>query len=377
MKRFPCQFHNGKKDGLIPLEPLDLNKVDDFDDLLRALSKTAFGGRQLGDAADVLTEMVQESDCVVGTFSGAMTIAKMGLLICEMLDRGWLQVIVATGALISHGLVETLGMVHYRCPDQFQDKKLFSQGYDRVYDTLELEVNLDYAEKVLEKINHKVGGGLDSSSKICWELGKYLAETTRRPGILRSAYLKEVPVFIPAFTDCELGLDLAYHMVREVHQELQMPLDQALRLPTINYNPFIDLGKYAARLLKAERPAIFTIGGGVPRNWAQQVSPYLDLLQDRIDPAIPVRPFQYGVRICPEPPYWGGLSGCSYSEGVSWGKFVPPEEGGRFAEVFCDATIAWPVLLKAVMQRVAKAPPPTGHPAADKEALELLGGKRT
>ena len=52
--------------------------------------------------------------------------------------------------------------------------------------------------------------------------------------------------------------------------------------------------------------------------------------------------FRYGVRICPEPVHWGGLSGCTYTEGVSWGKFLSREEGGQYAEVHCDATIAWP-----------------------------------
>jgi deoxyhypusine synthase len=61
------------------------------------------------------------------------------------------------------------------------------------------------------------------------------------------------------------------------------------------------------------------------------------------------------VRLCPEPAHWGGLSGCTFKEGVSWGKFVSPEDGGRYAEVLCDATIAWPVLLKAVIQRLEKA----------------------
>ncbi len=60
--------------------------------------------------------------------------------------------------------------------------------------------------------------------------------------------------------------------------------------------------------------------------------------------------FRYGVRICPEPVHWGGLSGCTYTEGVSWGKFLSVEEGGRFAEVHCDATIAWPLLVKAVLE---------------------------
>ena len=64
--------------------------------------------------------------------------------------------------------------------------------------------------------------------------------------------------------------------------------------------------------------------------------------------------FNYGVRICPEPAHWGGLSGATYSESVSWGKFVPESEGGRFAEVIADATIAWPIILKAVIERMEK-----------------------
>jgi deoxyhypusine synthase len=60
--------------------------------------------------------------------------------------------------------------------------------------------------------------------------------------------------------------------------------------------------------------------------------------------------FIYGVRICPEPVHWGGLSGCTYSEGISWGKFVPHSQGGRFAEVHADATVVWPLLTKAVFE---------------------------
>jgi len=67
-----------------------------------------------------------------------------------------------------------------------------------------------------------------------------------------------------------------------------------------------------------------------------------------------LRRFQYGVRICPEPVHWGGLSGCTYQEGVSWGKFVPKTQGGRYAEVYSDATIAWPILIKGLQQRLAK-----------------------
>ena len=107
---------------------------------------------------------------------------------------------------------------------------------------------------------------------------------------------------------------------------------------------------YAKRIEQAPRLGILTIGGGVPRNWAQQVGPYFDIMNHRLGTEFRIPRFQYGVRICPEPVHWGGLSGCTYSEGVSWGKFVPPSEGGRYAEIYADATVALPLLMKAIFE---------------------------
>ena len=101
----------------------------------------------------------------------------------------------------------------------------------------------------------------------------------------------------------------------------------------------------------SERIGIFTIGGGVPRNWAQQVGPYIEIGNLRLGLNVKPPRFQYGVRICPEPDYWGGLSGCTYQEGISWGKFVAPQEGGRFAEVLSDATVVWPLLMMGLIER--------------------------
>jgi len=153
---------------------------------------------------------------------------------------------------------------------------------------------------------------------------------------------------VPAFTDSELGLDVA----------LQIQRARRANTPPIRYDAFLDLEDYKEHLLRGQRAGIFTVGGGVPRNWAQQVGPYLEITKKRLHVDGPLRRFQYGVRICPEPAHWGGLSGCTYTEGVSWGKFVPVSEGGRYAEVMSDATIAWPLVVMAVAERCAKAPPP-------------------
>ncbi len=356
-RRDPADFGDGLDDRLKPLESLDVKSAEDLDELFRQMTKTAFTGRSLGEAAEVLTEMVSDPDCqVVGTFSGAMTVAKMGLLICDMIDWGWLDIIITTGALMAHGFVEATGMTHFKHDDRFNDATLYRRGYNRIYDTLELEKNLDRAEEIISGILDSMDTSEPLSSEIfCSELGKWLAENTDKPGVLQNAYLKDVPVYIPAFTDSELALDVGTWMVkRAMASNPDLDIPQAISEVSISFNPFLDLSSYTRRVLKAKRVGIFTIGGGVPRNWAQQVSPYLEILDERCEGSLPFRKFHYGVRICPEPAYWGGLSGCTYSEGVSWGKFVAPEDGGRYAEVLCDATVAWPFLIKAVKQRLDK-----------------------
>lgn len=347
------EFHDGREDGLVPLESLDLDKATSFAGLLRAMSRTAFSGRSLGEALEVTTAMVKDPDCtVVLTLSGAMTIAKMGKVISKMVDTGMVQAIVSTGALMAHGLSEAVGMTHYRHDPTVSDEELFDKGYNRVYDTLEMEANLNYVEEFSSKALDRLGHERELSSEIVNRtLGQVLAEDPHGSGVLRSAYLKNVPVYVPAFTDSELGLDLSTWAMKKAQREgVTDPMRLLDHLP--RYNPFLDLNSFARLALGAKKLGIFTIGGGVPRNWAQEVGPYVDITNHRLSLSLTPPRYAYAVRICPEPVHWGGLSGCTYSEGVSWGKFVPPEEGGRFAEVFADATTVWPLLMKGVLEEL-------------------------
>jgi deoxyhypusine synthase len=345
--RDESEYGLGHDDGLEPLEPLDPGRVESVDGLVRAMSRTAFGGRRLGEAADVLEAMVRDEDCFrVVTVSGAMTIAKQGLVLCEMIDRGWVQAVVSTGALMTHGFVEGAGLQHFKHRPDMPDEQLYERGYNRVYDTIELEKNLDDTERILQRaLDDLAEGTVLSSRLICQKLGEHLEKTASGRAILKSAVRQDVPIYIPAFTDSELGLDLAIYQHTVARRGGT----------TVRFDPFLDLDDFADRVRQHERLGIFTIGGGVPRNWAQQVGPYLEILRKRLGSDDPVRRYRYAVRICPEPEHWGGLSGCSYTEGVSWGKFVPPAEGGRFAEVFADATIAWPLVVRAVMERLGAA----------------------
>jgi deoxyhypusine synthase len=197
-----------------------------------------------------------------------------------------------------------------------------------------------------------------ASETICRQLGKALSEMGESPGILRSAYLHDVPVYIPAFTDSEIGLDVATWKLRQLHAQHggKPDFDVWKHASPPSFNPFLDLLSYARLVRKKKKLGIFTIGGGVPRNWAQQVAPFYDIVEHRLGVPMEHPRFSYGVRVCPEPVHWGGLSGCTYSEGVSWGKFVPQSEGGRFAEVYADATVAWPLIVRAVLERLGKIP---------------------
>jgi deoxyhypusine synthase len=351
------KLHDGREDGLRPLVSLNLNEVDSFSQLLDAMSDTAFSGRSAGEAARILTGMFADSECgVVMTVTGAMTVAKQGRIICDLIERGCVQAVVATGALIAHGLTESIGLSHYRTDPNQSDEELFEKGYNRIYDTLEMEANLnDVSEMVSQVLGEADDGQTWSASSFCRAVGRRLSDQDAGIGILRSAYENDVPVYIPAFTDSELGLDFATfaieHTLRSADNRSAHSLDECLTNPPV-FNPFLDLFDYAKCVSRFKHLGIFTIGGGVPRNWAQQVGPFIDITNERCGTEFAPPRFRYGVRICPEPVHWGGLSGCTYSEGVSWGKFFSPADGGQFAEVYSDATVILPLLIKAVMERL-------------------------
>lgn len=337
-------LHDPIADRLTPTYPLDLSKARTVDSLVRAMGRTAFTGRQVGDAADVLEAMARDKDCfVVLTLSGALTVAKMGLVFCDLIDSGIVKAVVSTGALMAHGLVEAAGKSHFRYDPKMGDKELFFAGYNRVYDSLEPEVNLDYIEEIVEALFEKWDPKeIVSSWKLNRRIGEYLIEHAEGRGILKSAAENNVPVFIPAFTDSEIGIDFALHQ-RQRRKDGR---------PELRFDSFTDFEHFAETMLATKRMGIFTVGGGVPRNWSQQFGVYAELLARRGYEEMPLKRYNYGLRICPEPVHWGGLSGSTYTEAVSWGKFVPADEGGRFAEVFEDATVALPLIVGAVLERV-------------------------
>lgn len=360
VKRNPKCYKKGE--GLRSLKSFKVRDKSP-DQIMRAMRDAGLSARRIAKGVDILEKGILDKDCkMVLTLSGITTISKMGGIICEMIDDGWIDCIVATGALIAHGIVEGAGGVHFEYDPSISDEELYEMGYDRIYDTLELESNLDDTALQLEEVWKPLidsGKGI-ASSDFCREVGRMLNDKyPHQDSIMKSAFLKNVPVFIPAFTDSELALDLVSYFAKR-GLDKGMTFDEAIEdIHNLRFNPFIDLKRYFDFTREAEKMGILTLGGGVPRNYAQQVMPMLDILGQRLSEyniadQLEIKKFMYGVRICPEPVSLGGLSGCTYSEGISWGKFASTEEGGEFAEIHSDYTAVLPWMVKSLQERLKK-----------------------
>jgi deoxyhypusine synthase len=302
-----------------------------------------YGGlaAQVARGAKALEAMINDKNCVrFLTISGAMTVGKMDLIIADMIELGFIHAISSTGALMAHGLVSSIGLKHYKYDPKFNDTDLARRKLNRVTDTLEPETNLDTVEEVIGKVIAKINGKeMLSPTALNKLIGKYLTENFPNDrGILKSAYLHGVPVFVPAFVDSELGNDIYIHNIKR-RRRGQKPI-------------LMDLERDSKELIRlvtgAKRFGIFSIGGGVPRNNVQNVAPLIEIINERLGPTFPIRRFSYGVRICPDKPHFGHLSGCTYSENESWRK---ADKNGIYAEMLADATQVWPLLVKYVMER--------------------------
>lgn len=293
------------------------------------------------DGAETLRCMIADPDCTVFlTMSGAMTIAKMGLLICDIIDEGWVQAVSTTGALMAHGLTESIGLKHYKYDPAFSDAFLAERKLNRVTDTLEPESNLDRVEEIVANVLERWSPDTPISSFLLnARIGAYLAKHfPEERGILKSAYERNVPVFIPAFSDSEIGNDTYIHFLKRVECGLR----------PLCYDHEQDTSRLIRIATKAKKTGIFTIGGGVPRNWIQNVFPLIEIINDRTGRNYPMRKLSYGCRINPDPMDLGHLSGCTYSEGMSWRKM---DTHGQFSHIPTDATLVLPFLIKYLLEQ--------------------------
>lgn len=311
--------------------PFNVNKVQNVNDLLNSLKYCGFQGRNLGVALDILYKMVTDDDILtVLTLAGAMVPAGMGELICELMDHHLIDVLISTGANTIHDLVDAVSDIgHYIGSSNVDDNELFNLRINRIYDTFLPEDNYKLAEDALLDILHKAFDKKEIKI-LPSDLLKLIGENIKTRSILSVAAKNNIPVFVPAFSDSELALNLIKYSVREGY--------------SFNLDILGDVLKFADIIRNSKEFGTIIIGGGVPRNWAQQIFPLLDQIDN-----IETMGYNYSVRIHTATEYDGGLSGCTVSESKSWGKY---SLDAKYVSVWCDATIALPILVTGLMQRL-------------------------
>jgi deoxyhypusine synthase len=329
------KHHNKKNYLLKKIIPYDVKKINNLDDILTALKYCGFQGRNLGKALDILYKMVTDKDCLtILTLSGAMVPAGMGDLICTLINYKLIDVLVSTGANITHDFIDAvIGGGHYVGSHQVDDNDLFRHRINRIYDVFLPEENYDRAEKELLRILNKVFPTKEFEI-LPTEFFRIIGKEIKNKCILSTAANNNIPIFVPAISDSEFALDLIKFTVTEGYD--------------IDFRVLRDVKKFANIIRKATTCGTLIIGGGVPRNWAQQIYPYIENIE-RLTRKDYEFGYKYSVRIHTATEYDGGLSGCTISESKSWGKY---SSDSKYVSVWCDATIALPILITGLLQRL-------------------------
>lgn len=311
----------------MPTEPIDLEPGMTTDELLRRMERVSFQGRQIARAVRVWEAGLRDGAFVMMGLAGAMTAAGMRRIVSRLIELRYIDCLVSTGANLFHDAYESLGHPHYMGSPDADDEALFEAGLDRVYDT--------YAdEREFEKIDQWIGewatSGLESrpytTREFLYEMGREVERRGggRNPGILSTAARHRFPIYCPAIADSSIGIGLA----------------------SAKDNFIFDLTedvKETGRMVIGKDTMVLYCGGGTPKNFIQQTEVTAKHLGG--DPP----GHKYAVQFITDAPHWGGLSGCTFEEAVSWGKIDP---AGEKVSVFCDTTIALPLVVSALLTRM-------------------------
>ena len=323
------------------VEPLDLENLSTVSELLRAFSRTSFQSRNLAGCVEVFISMLEDRDrpTIFLGLAGAMVPAGMGGVIVTLVRRRMVDVIVSTGANMYHDLVGAFGEPHYIGSPEIDDKILYQHGIDRIYDTYADEEKFREIDKMVEEFADGLASedlGNISSRYLFHRLGEFTEQNGidghKEKSIIWNCWKEGVPIFVPALNDSSLGLALTQHYVKAGKEG-----GRTLTVDGIKDNEEIFHIK-----MESKKSGVIYVGGGVPKNYIQQTAYLQDLF------GIPNSGHSYGIQITTDRPEWGGLSGCTFREGVSWGK---EKSEGQFIACYCDATIALPLIVKAVLER--------------------------
>jgi deoxyhypusine synthase len=292
--------------------------------ILDAMGHMAFQGRNLNRAAEIYARMVEDDDCaIIVCLAGSLISAGLKQVIIDLIENRMADAIVSTGAnIVDQDFFEALGFRHYQGSPMLDDNTLRDLAIDRIYDTLIDEDELRVCDHTIGEIADSLDPRPYSSREFIGEMGRYLNERHQGANsIVLSAFRNDVPIFVPAFSDCSAGFGLVMHQT--AHPEAHVSLDSA--------KDFLELTQLK---LASKETGLLMIGGGVPKNFAQDIVVAAELLGQEA----PMH--KYAIQITVADERDGALSGSTLREASSWGKVSTTFE----QMVYCEATIALPLL---------------------------------
>lgn len=316
-----------KKDYLKPdniIKHIDITKHNVVE-LINDMGDMAFQARNLNRAANIFKMMLEDKECAVYlTLAGSLISAGLKKVVVDMIKNNMCDAIISTGAnIIDQDFLEALGFYHYKGSQYVDDNELRELMIDRIYDTFIDEEDLRVCDMTIAEIANSLEPRPYSSRQFIEEIGKWLVENNRgEDSIIRTAYEKGLPIFCPAFSDSSAGFGLVHHQYYRKGKDV-VSIDSA--------KDFLELTKTK---IKNPTTGIYMIGGGVPKNFTQDIVVACEVL------GIDADMHKYAIQITVADERDGGLSGSTLKEASSWGKVETTYE----QMVFSEATIAFPLI---------------------------------
>ncbi len=295
--------------------------------VMTAYADMAFQARNLAVASDIFNRMLADKDCaVILTLAGSLFSAGLKDAVALMIESDMVDAIVSTGAnIVDQDFFEALGFRHYKGTPRVDDNELRELGIDRIYDTFIDEDELRVCDMTVAEIAGSLEPRPYSSREFIQAMGAWLQEKGVKAdhSVVHAAYRKGVPIFCPAFSDCSAGFGLVHH---QWHNEKYVTIDSVA-----------DFRELTRLKLAVGETGILMIGGGVPKNFTQDVVVATEILGEE-------QPMhKYAVQITVADERDGALSGSTLLEACSWGKVDTVYE----QMVYGEATVSLPLLVSA------------------------------
>ena len=294
--------------------------------LVDSMGDMAFSARDLYRASKIYEMMLEDKDTtVILTLAGSLFSAGLKKVVYDMISNNMVDAIVSTGAvMVDQDFFEALGFKHYIGTPFSDDNKLRDLHIDRIYDTYIDEDELRVCDETTEEIFNSLEPRPYSSRELLWHFGKYLDEKGGpkvEDSVIYAAYKNNVPLFVPAFSDCSAGFGIIMHQHNNPEQHVSIDSGK----------DFLELTKIK---LASKETGIFMIGGGVPKNFTQDIVVAADILSEDA----PMH--KYAIQITVADVRDGALSSSTLKEASSWGKVSQSYE----QMVYSEATMAMPLI---------------------------------